>query len=154
MANKHPSLGFSAGFALDLTTADENGVPWDFSIAARRRAAIRKVQEEKPYLLVGSPMRAAFCILQQLNYGKMAAERVERLITEALVHFHFCFILHEMQRSSGRLFLHEHPATATSWKDPKVCEFVEKEDVWTTVMRMCQYGMVSERNDGTWGPVY
>jgi hypothetical protein len=23
MANKHPSLGFSAGFALDLTTADE-----------------------------------------------------------------------------------------------------------------------------------
>jgi hypothetical protein len=96
MANKHPSLGFSAGFALDLTTADENGVPWDFSIAARRRAAIRKVQEEKPYLLVGFPMRAAFCILQQFNCGKMAAERVERLITEALVHFHFCFILHEI----------------------------------------------------------
>jgi hypothetical protein len=83
----------------------------------------------------------------------MAPERVQRLITEALAHVHFCLILYEIQRSSGRLFLHEHPATATSWKDPKVYEYVEKKDVWTTVMHMCQYGMVSERDDGTWGPV-
>ncbi len=50
-----PSLGFSVGFALDLTTNDENGKPWDFSRIDQRNKARSKVINEKPALLVGSP---------------------------------------------------------------------------------------------------
>ena len=36
------NLGVAPGFALDLTTADENGVPWDFDLAERRQKARAK----------------------------------------------------------------------------------------------------------------
>ncbi len=62
-----PSLNVIAGFAMDLTTADHQGVPWDFDILERRVAARRMIEEQQPVLLVGSPMCTAFCTWQRLN---------------------------------------------------------------------------------------
>ena len=48
-------LGYKAGFALDLTTTDENGQPWDLSIKAMQERAMELLDKEAPWLLVVSP---------------------------------------------------------------------------------------------------
>ena len=52
----------------------------------------------------------------------MSAERVEELRLEAIKHLHFVVSLYKLQLESGRHFLHEHPAGATSWTD----EWIER----------------------------
>ena len=43
-------------FVLDLTTTDEEGKPWDFDIPSQRRKAEQLIRDQKPRLLVGSPL--------------------------------------------------------------------------------------------------
>ena len=66
-AKKLPGYGIVIGFAFDLITRDDNGVPWDFDLAERREAARRFIAEQKPLFLVGSPMCTAFCTWQRIN---------------------------------------------------------------------------------------
>ena len=65
-----PGLGIGAGAALDITTCDENGKPWDFSDLVMRGKADQLLDDTKPDLLVGSPMRIAFNHWQRLNRVK------------------------------------------------------------------------------------
>ena len=48
-----PSLGCIPGFALDLTTSDANGTPWDFDCPRRRAAAWELLETDKPMLVIG-----------------------------------------------------------------------------------------------------
>ena len=43
-----PELKLIPGFALDLTTADVDGLPWDFDSKVMRDRAMKKLKEEKP----------------------------------------------------------------------------------------------------------
>ena len=65
-----PGLNLVPGFALDLTTQDENGEEWDFTKEDRREKARRKVEEEKPYCLIGLPSCTEYCMFQALNAVK------------------------------------------------------------------------------------
>ena len=55
-----PELRLIPGFALDLTTADVDGALWDFDSKVMRDRAMKKVREERPQLLIGSPTCTAF----------------------------------------------------------------------------------------------
>eukprot|EP00972_Heterocapsa_arctica_P110183 16223057-Heterocapsa_arctica.AAC.1 len=77
----------------------------------------------------------------------MAPDQKSKMLSRARVHLHVCFELYNMQLSEGRYFLHEHPATATSWSDPKVVAFMKKAGVASTIMHACQYGMTARRSD-------
>ena len=66
------------GMAFDLTQVDEeDGMPWDFNVPAKRNKARTSVQSERPLLLIGSPMCAAFSQLQRVNFATMNKERAE-----------------------------------------------------------------------------
>ena len=80
-----PGLGLSAGFALDLTTTDELGNTWDFTKDVTKDKARKKVEKEKPMLLIGSPSCTAFCQWQALNaaMGKGDENKLEALWLEA-----------------------------------------------------------------------
>ena len=65
------------GMSLDLTTEDENGRPWDFDCVHMRNKATRKLLEDKPLLLIGSPMCAPFSPLQTFNKKHWTAEEEE-----------------------------------------------------------------------------
>ena len=153
-AGDHQNLGMIPGFALDITTNDSEGQPYDFDIPEQREKARRLLTEHRPFLLIGSPMCTAFSIIQALNWGRMDAKDKDKIIERAATHLHFCLELYKLQAKAGRYYLHEHPASATSWRDTKVKKFIERSDTLTTVMHMCQYGMMSRRPDGTIGPVY
>ena len=62
-----PELRLIPGFALDLTTADVDGALWDFDSKVMRDRAMKKVKEERPQLLIGSPMCTAFSTWQRIN---------------------------------------------------------------------------------------
>ena len=47
-------------------------------------------------------------------------EQLQVKLEEARNHLRFCMRLYKKQADAGRLFLHEHPAYATSWKMPEV----------------------------------
>ena len=89
-------------------------------ISARQRKephAIEKLKNDKPFMLIASPMCTAFCRLQNLfNYLKIAKKEVEAFISEAMNHLKFAIEMGMMQHKAGRLFLFEHPSTAASWQ--------------------------------------
>ena len=62
-------MGLSQGWSLDLTTEDTDGRAWDFNHMEMRNRAIRKLLQDKPRLLVGSPMCIAYSCMNNINYA-------------------------------------------------------------------------------------
>ena len=80
-------MGLQRGFALDLTVVDpDDGKPWDFEIAAKREKALRKVQMEKPTLLIGSPMCTAFSNLQKLSRDRRDPVEFKKMLHYGITH--------------------------------------------------------------------
>lgn len=143
------SLNVNGLRALDLRTTKPNGAPWDFSIASDRQLARSMIEEEKPTWVIGSPPCTFFSAWNQgINLRKMAPERVERLRKEAVKHLHFIAGLYKLQLSEGRHFLHEHPATATSWSDPWIEKLMKHPRVSSVISDQCEYGLLTPDANG------
>ena len=71
VAKMAAEMGLRAGWGMDLTTQDNDGRPWDFNILEMRNRAARKVLEDKPLLLIGSPMCTVYCTMNNINHAKM-----------------------------------------------------------------------------------
>ena len=137
------SMGLRAGWALDITTTDQDGREWDFNQFEMRNRAIRKVLQDKPMVLIGSPMCIAFCQLNHINYAKMSAEEVERRMQYGRKHLEFCVKLYGIQCGAGRYVLHDHPAGASSWQEECIKKLFKKHGVVRVVGDQCRYGLVS-----------
>ena len=113
--------GLRPGFSLDLTVDDpDDGTPWNFSNAEKRAKAVRLQEEQKPFLLIGSPPCTAFTTLFQSSWNRMPKDEQRAKIRETIVHVEFCVELYKRQIETGRYFLHEHPWSAFSWKLPSI----------------------------------
>ena len=54
--------------------------------------------------------------------------------------------------SEGRHFLHEHPATATSWSDPWIEHLLKHPKVSSIVSDQCEYGLLTPDANGLLTP--
>ena len=79
------------GFALDLTVIDpDDGLPWDFNSLAKREKAMKMVRDQRPYMLIGSPMCTAFCAWQALNAARSTdRSRMKLAYDRAVRHIEF-----------------------------------------------------------------
>ena len=109
-------VGLRPGWALDLTVNQDDGSPWDLSVAANQEAALKKQEEEAPELLIASPMCAAFSALQNLNYRNMIAQELIDKVRVAMEHIRFALLMCEVQAKAGRYCLFERPVQARSWR--------------------------------------
>ena len=81
-----------AGSSRHLTTG------WDFGRADHRRLAVRRVCEEKPFVLIGCPPCTMFCRWQKLNDSRCggdqewASER-QLLMDRAIRHVKFVLVV-------------------------------------------------------------
>ena len=141
-------LNISGLNALDIRTRKPNGQKWDFNKASDRQEARRLVIELEPTWLIGSPPCTVFSSLQNLNFSKMPKEKVKEILEEGRRHLHFVVSLYRLQLSHGRHFLHEHPCTAASWRDPWVQKLTEDPRVHVTVSDQCEYGLRTPDKDG------
>ena len=87
---------------------DDDGEPLDFTSASKRTKARRLVEEQQPFLLIGSPMCTAFSSWQALNGAKHSRRECEirRMQAAAELHIRFVTELYALQEQSGRYFLH------------------------------------------------
>ena len=79
------------GFAFDLTVSDPvDGQPWDFSKLAGQERARRIMREQRPYMLIGSPMCTYFSTRQYLNESKSSdTEALRKAKRGAIKHIEF-----------------------------------------------------------------
>ena len=96
-------------WALDLTTLDEHGNPWDFSLGNQRKRAVELLERDKPLLLVACPMCGPFSSINDLNYAKMNTEEIQVKLKDAMMHMRFALCLCLKQFAAGRLFMFKHP---------------------------------------------
>ena len=74
------SHGLKEGFALDLITG------WDFNKKSHRDEAIRRVREEEPTIVIGSPPCTMFSILMNLNKNRMDSGEWDRRMKQATMY--------------------------------------------------------------------
>ena len=143
------------GLALDLTINDpEDNKPWDFSVSAKRKRARLLLQDQRPYLLIGSPMCTMCSSWSSLNWAREAdPENRRRRTVAAQVHMDFVVSLYHEQLAAGRYFLHEHPDQATSWALPSIRRILSVPGVQRITGDQCQYGAVAHRGPRVGGPV-
>ncbi len=147
-------LGLADGWALDLTGTDpEDEKPWDFNDEAKRDKAKKMVKADKPVMLILSPMCGPFSRLQELfNYPRQDRFEVEEKIKEALMHLKFVVELCLIQHEAGRLFLFEHPASASSWSSEVIQYLADVKGVHHVKFDFCMLGMTTKDADGNDAP--
>lgn len=79
--------------------------------------------QTKPVLVVGSPRCAPFSPLSNLCKGM---PNYTATLEECYEHFVFCLMIYQIQIDEGRIFLHEHPCPAWSWKMNVFQEFLAR----------------------------
>ena len=141
MVESMPELKLIPGMALDFTCIDpDDNLPWDFNIKAKREKALRMIRQQKPMLLIGSPMCTAWSTWQFINDLKRTPEERLRLKVEARLHLEFVAQLYHEQVQGGRYFLHEHPANTTSWDEQSIKSVAKLPNVKIVRADQCQYG--------------
>ena len=120
---------------------------WDFSRECDRQKAREYLETHKTRLLIGSPMCTMFSQLQNLSAWN---EHKEARWREDVRHMEFVIQLYRQQMDAGRLFLHEHPAQATSWTLDKVVNLGAVAGVYIVTSDQCMFGLTTHglrRND-------
>ena len=134
---------------LDFACTREDGSHWDFSRASDRKEALELLERDDPDWVVGSPPRTAFSMLNVgLNYPKMDKEEVRRRLKEGLVHLKFVCQMYRRQMRCGKLFLHEHPVGALSWKTKPILKLLKSAGVYSVVNDQCMFGLTVRGPNG------
>ena len=111
-------FGLKPGFAIDLEEAKPDGSFWDLSRPEDVEAVNQLIDRDKPVLLTGSPPCDQFSHLQNINKYRVSPDQRKIRMDKALEHLRNSCSFDRKQLDAGRLFLHEAPWSATSWKDP------------------------------------
>ena len=103
-------------------------------------------------IVVSAPPCTVFSAMQSINQKHHAAPEWEKKYHGAMMLLQILVDIYWGQVSRGKFFLHEHPATASSWDLPFVRELTEHPGVSVVSGDMCRCGMhlTEERdNQGT-----
>ena len=106
-------LGMRAGAAIDLRTVDEDGNAWDLADKNMQEKALRKIDEEKPWILTLSPPCTDFCSLQNWNFPKMEDTVVQKRLEQAIEHLAFAVLLCARQAEGGAFLYARAPCRST-----------------------------------------
>ena len=137
-------MTLAPGSTFDLREG-RDGRCFDFSLSTDRQKVRNDLEKEQPYLVIGSPPCVDFSPLQELNKSKWTPEEIERRRLRGRVHLLFCLEIYADQLRRGAHFLHEHPASATSWREAEVQAFRQDPRVSEVVAHQCRFGQK------TWG---
>ena len=131
-----PRMSLAPGSTFDLRE-DREGRSFDFSNLKDRQHVRQKLSKEEPWLVIGSPPCVDFSPIQELNRKHWSAEEQERRRLRGRVHLLFCLEVYQDQLDRGAHFLHEHPSSASSWREKEVQQFREDPRVHEVVADQC-----------------
>ena len=141
--------GLRGGYSIDIS-ASEGLFHRQYGLLKEAdRAAVRRlVRKETPKFLIGSPPCTMFSTLVQLRRDK-GSEKSQQQLDDAIVILEFLVELYQLQVTGDRYFIHEHPAHAYSWLNPKVQKLLEHELVDVSRIDMCAYNMTTNDAQGS-----
>ena len=142
-----------AGSSFDLVVDAESGQSWNFLKVEDRRRCWRQLKLEDPWVVIGSPPCTPFSVIQALNKTRSNPQEQQRKLIEGKVLLNFALDVYRWQVRRGRYFVHEHPATATSWTLPEVQKLLSHPTVECITSDMCMFGMRAVDAQGREGPV-
>ena len=106
------------------------------------RHQVRKdIEREDPIILLGAPPCTVFSPMQNINQKHHIGEAWERKKQEGMDLLVFATQCYWDQIERGMFFLHEHPATASSWGLDAVKELEAHPGVHVVTGDMCRWGM-------------
>ena len=132
-----PALGLTAAFSHDLTT----GV--DMLTVEGRGQVFQDIDKCKPKLLISSPPCTWWSRMQSLNMRHLSQEEFDHKDRDARTLLDFGMVCCRKQWSDKRLFVHEHPVHASSWKEPSVANLMGQDGVMTVDFDQCKVGLRS-----------
>ena len=107
-------------------------------------------KEEKPRWIIGSPPCTPWTIWNfGLNDKKMDPAVVANMLLEGRMHLRFCAKLCRRQSRGNRHFLHEHPASAFTWREPEIDALVNYRWTYAVVCDQCRFGLTTLPADKT-----
>ena len=134
--------------SFDLRSLKPDGHPWDFTKRTDRKLAREMIRESDPDWVIGAPPCTAFSIWNHgMNYKKMDQAEVQRRLREGRLHLNFVCSLYRRQMARGKFFLHEHPASALSWREHDIEALSRLPMVNVVTMHQCQYGLVTPSSE-------
>ena len=109
-----------------------------------RNQATELIDKLDPEWIIGAPPCTPRSIWNYaMNYPKINKGRVRTLIAEGRVHFNCVCSLYRRQVERGKLDLHQHPATALSWKEDVIDSLARHPLAHVVVGHQSQYGLVT-----------
>ena len=108
----------NAGASFDLKTG------WDLHRPEHRAAVLEYLKKAKPKVVIGSPPCTMFSRLQNMNGWTEERQQQRR---RDLILLRFAAKVYRMQTEAGRYYVHEHPATASSWSEREILNLARQE---------------------------
>ena len=136
------------GLIIDMSVDPEK----DMRVDTYRVQARHDIGTEDPLKVIAAPPCTVFSSMQNINQKHHGTPEWEKKCEDALALLQFSVDVYWDQISRGKFFLHEHPATASSWDLPVIRELAEHPGVNIVTGDMCRWGMhlLEERdNQGT-----
>ena len=117
---------------------------FDLTSSQVRQEVATLIEKEDPLFLIGVPRCTVFSSMQNINQKHNTGEAWEVKYQQGLSHLEYAVQLYWEQISRGRFFIHEHPATATSWGLPLIKELERHPGVQIVTGDMCRWGLTPE----------
>ena len=118
---------------------------FDLTSSQVRQEVATLIEREAPLFLIGAPPCTVFSSMQNINQRRNVGEAWEVKYQQGLAHLECAVQLYWEQISRGRFFIHEHPATASSWGLPMI-KVERHPGVQIVTGDMCRWGMTLEKD--------
>ena len=113
------------GTIIDMSIDPEK----DMRVETYRTQARHDIAITDPLIVLGAPPCTVFSSMQNINQKHHGTPEWQRRYAEGLTLLQFSVEVYWDQISRGKFFLHEHPATASSWELPIIRELAEHPGV-------------------------
>ena len=140
--------GLRGGWSIDRLVEYSPGVKWDLSQRSHQLEVLSLIARTEPGLIIGSPPCSWFSSMMEINWPKIGRHRRRQMLAEARSLLKFASEVYKVQNDHGRLFLHEHPLTAKSWKEESITKIMELTSVHKVNLDMCCYGLTTQTASG------
>ena len=132
----------SPGLIIDMSVDPDKAM----RVETYRMQARHDIGAQDPMIVTSAPPCRVFSAMQNINQKHHATPKWEKKCHEARMLMQFSVDIYWDQVSRGKFFLHEHPATASSWDLPIIRELAEHPgvSVVTGDMRIMGCGLQSE----------
>ena len=134
-------LGGQHVVALDINTG------WDFLQPDLCALSLQLLRVWSIMVLMLSPPCTAFSALQAMwNFPKLSPARVAQIWRLGMIFLGHAMDAARVQLDGGRFFAFEHPASATSWKQPCVQAVMARPGVVVVQFDQCMLGLTTKVN--------